>query len=211
MWGCSGPAEKASAGHAVGETLDQDRPALRARIHTELPEFSFTLRGEPLDASGGIFRIESIEIRRGATAEPVQVIDGLETETPVSDGSPGVEVLDMNFDGYGDLRAVEFAPAGPNVPYLNWLFDPVSARFVRATELDAIASPVFDREAARIRSSWRDGATRYGTDIYSIVEGKPVLVRKELKEYSGPGTYLWTVSERVGGDWKTVEQKVVRE
>lgn len=210
-WGCGDSSEEAPAERAAGERVERLAPTLRASIHPGLPEFSFTLRGEPPDASGGIFRVESIEIRRGAAADPIQVIEGLDTETPLSENSPGIEVLDMNFDDYGDLRIVEFPPAGPNVPYLNWLFDPASARFVRAAELDAIGSPVFDRATRRIRSAWRDGATRYGTDVYSVVEGKPVLVRKELKEYSKPGVYRWTVLERIEGDWKTVERKVVRE
>ncbi|MDH3287825.1 MAG: hypothetical protein OEP48_08910 [Betaproteobacteria bacterium] len=210
-WGCADSSGEAPAGRAPSEHVGRVGPTLRASIHPNLPEFFFTLRGQPLDASGGIYRVERIEIRRGAAAEPVQVIEGLETETPISDNSPRLEVLDMNFDDYGDLRIVEFPPAGPNVPYLNWLFDPASARFVRAAELDAIASPVFDRKTGRIRSAWRDGATRYGTDIYSVIEGKPVLVRKELKEYSKPGAYRWTVMERIEGNWKTVEQKVVRE
>lgn len=186
-------------------------PSLRARIHPDLSEFSFTLKGEALDASSKIFRVRSIVIYRAQDASPVQIIEGLNTETPVSDTSFGLEILDMNFDKYGDLRIVEFSPAGPNVPYLNWLFDPATAQFVRTDELDAITSPVFDRKTGRIRSSWRDGANRYGTDVYLFMEGKPVLVRKELKEYLKPGVYQWIVSEWIEGKWKTVEQKVVQD
>lgn len=210
-WGCASSSGEAPGASAPGEHVNPVGPTFRASVHPDLPEFLFTLRGKPLDASGGIYRIESIEIRRGTAPEPDQVIEGLDTETPISDNFPGLEVLDMNFDDYGDLRIVAFSPAGPNIPYLNWLFDPASARFVRAAGLDAIVSPIFDREARRIRSAWRDGATRYGTDIYSVIEDNPVLVRKELKEYSEPGAYRWTVTELVDGDWKTVEQNMVRE
>jgi hypothetical protein len=210
-WGCGEPFSEAPVGRAAGDDPGAVRTTLRARIHPDLPPYSFTLRGKPPDASGGVYRVERIEVRRGDAPEPVQVIEGLATQTPVSADAPGLEVLDMNFDEYGDLRIVEFPPAGPNVPYLNWLFDPVSARFLRSPEFDAIASPVLDASTRRIRSAWRDSATRYGTDVYSVVDGKPVLVRKELKEYSKPGAYRWTVSERVGDDWKTVEQKLVRE
>lgn len=209
--GCADSCRETPAGTVNDEPADAAGPTLRASIHPDLPEFSFTLREEPLDGSDAIVRVGKIEIRRDGAADPVQVIDGLETERPVSDDSPGLEVLDTNFDQYGDLRIVEFSPAGPNVRYLNWQFDPASGRFERAPDLDAIASPVFDRETGYIRSAWRDGPTRYGTDIYALIEGKPVLVRKERKEYSDPGTFRWTVTELVEGDWTIVEHREVRD
>ena len=117
----------------------------------------------------------------------------------------------MNFDGYGDIRLIEFLPAGPNVPYLNWLFDPATGRFVSSPELDEITSPTFDAATRRIRSEWRDGAASYGTDIYEMIEGRPVPVRKERREYTDEGVYELTVSERRDGEWRDVEQRVVRE
>ena len=73
--------------------------------------------------------------------------------------------------------------------------------------LNAITSPQFDPATREIRSDWRDGATRYGTDIYVFRDGGPVLVRKELKEYTGPGLYTLHVSLFVNGVWKVVAQR----
>jgi hypothetical protein len=209
-WGCSAPAGVNPPGGESGVAVDLGGPTVRAKIHDDLPEFSFTLRGEA-EPDLEIFHAEKIEIRRGTEAQPVQVIEGLETETPVSSDFLGLEVLDMNFDGYGDLRIIQFRSAGPNTPYLNWLFDPATARFVSSAELDAITSPTFDPETGSIRSEWRDGAASYGTDLYAVLGGKPVLVRKERKEYSDSGVYRWTVSEWVDGEWKILEDKEVRE
>ena len=156
-------------------------------------------------------RVKRIEIRRGGETEPFQVIEGLDTATPLSTDTPGLAVLDMNFDGYGDIRLVEFQPAAPNVPYLNWLFDPASGRFVENPALNAITSPQFDPATREIRSDWRDGATRYGTNVYVFRDGAPVLVRKESKDYKGPGIYTLQVSRLVNGVWKRVEQREVRE
>jgi hypothetical protein len=91
------------------------------------------------------------------------------------------------------------------------LFDPTSGRFVENRALNAITSPQFDPVSREIRSNWRDGATRYGTDVYVFSEGGPVLVRKESKEYKGPGIYTLQVSQLVNGVWKRVEQREVRE
>lgn len=184
---------------------------VQASVHADLPVFSFTLVGQPKDQAAAIIPVTKIEIRRGAELEPVQVIDKLETETPVTEHSGGVEVLDMNFDGYGDIRIVEFQPPSSNVPYLNWLFDPTDQRFVASPELNEISSPKFDAETRRIHSEWRDGASRYGTDIFEFIEGRPVLARKELREYSEPGVYERTVSRRVGDQWQIIEREQIRE
>src|SRR5262249_51403739 len=195
-----------TAATATAEEQTASRPTYRFRIHPNLPEFTFTLVGDRSTESSETLHVKRIEIRRGAATEPFQVIEGLDTVTPLSTGTPGLAVLDMNFDGYGDIRLVESQPAGPNIPYLNWLFDPTSGRFVENRALNAITSPQFDPATREIRSNWRDGATRYGTDVYVFSEGGPVLVRKESKEYKGPGIYTLQVSQLVNGVWKRVEQ-----
>src|SRR6185436_4464256 len=99
-------------------------------------------------------------------------------------------------------------PAGPNVPYLNWLFDPASGRFQASPALDAIASPTFDATTREIRSEWRDGPTRYGTDIYTFRDGALVALRREVKVYSAPGRYTAQVLRPTdGGGWTVVEQR----
>ncbi|MGB7950314.1 MAG: hypothetical protein WCH75_21715, partial [Candidatus Binatia bacterium] len=127
----------------VGEQT-ASQPTYRFRIHAELPEFVFTLVGDRLSESKDTLHVKKIEVRRGASSAPVQVIEGLDTATPISSNTPALAVLDMNFDGYGDIRLVESRPAGPNIPYLNWLFDPGSGRFVESRALNAITSPQFD-------------------------------------------------------------------
>jgi hypothetical protein len=184
---------------------------IRVRIHPKLPDFTLTLVGDRSPESTETLQVKQIEIRRALESKPFQVIEGLNTATPLSSGTEGLEVVDMNFDGYGDIRIVETQPAGPNVPYLNWLFDPTSETFVENPALNAITSPQFDAATREIRSNWRDGATRYGTDVYVFEEHRPVLVRKESKVYKSPGIYTLQVSQLVNGIWKMIEQRDVRE
>lgn len=203
------PAPPAPAAETKSDATQQ--PPIRARIHSDLPEFSFTLIGEESTDGGGTLRVKKIEIRRGAANEPIQTIDGLDTSTPQTPGVAPLETVDMNFDGYLDIRLIEFQPAGPNTPYLNWLFDPATGRFVESRALNEIPAPEFDAAKRQIRSSWRAGATRYGTDVYVYDQGKPVAVRKEIKEYQGPGVYTLRVWELKDGDLKVTQQREVRE
>ena len=172
---------------------------------------AFTLVADGPADPGGILRVRAIEVRRDATAEPWQRVEGLATATPWSAEAPGFEVLDMNFDGYADIRLIEARPAGPNVPYLNWLYEPASGRFVESRALNQITSPRFDTGTRELRSDWRDGATRYGTDFYAFRDGQPVLVRRETKEYKRPGVYTLQVSRHIDGAWRVVETREGRD
>jgi len=203
------PAAEGGAARASGAT--EHGLTTRARIHPSLPEVEFTLVGDRLGSPSDAIRVERIEIRRGSSVAPDQVIAGLITETPITAGRPPLEVLDMNFDGYQDIRLVEFRSAGPNTAYLHWLFDPPSGRFLESPGLNDIPSAHFDTGRREIRSDWRDGAVRYGSNVYVFAEGRPVLVRKEEKTYQAPGTYMYEVRRRVDGVWRTVEQRQVSE
>lgn len=193
------PTEQAAPGHAI-----------RRQIHPSLPEFAFSLVGQA-DASGDTLAVQRIEIREAGQASPFQVIGEVEAQAPLRANAAPLEVLDMNFDGYADLRLVQFRAAGPNVPYLNWLFDPASRRFVASPALDAIPSARYDADKREIQSEWRDGANRYGTHVYVYVADQPVLVRKEERTYQAPGVYTLTRSRLIDGAWKTVEVREVRE
>lgn len=208
--GCQAPALLSPAESEPAEN-DQGVRTVQASIHADLPVFSFTLVGQPEGQVAEIILVTKIEVRRGTELEPVQVINNLETETPFTEHSAGFEVLDMNFDGYGDIRIVEFQTPGPNVPYLNWLFDPADQRFVASPELNEISSPKFNTETRLIYSEWRDGAARYGTDIFEVIEDRPVLTRKEVREYSEPGVFERTVLRSVDGQWQIIEREQIRE
>ncbi len=140
----------------------------------------------------------AIEVRRGATV--LQRLD-----IPPSAEAPDIEVLDLNFDGTPDLRVIDVRPAGPNVSYINWLFDPASQRFVRSEALDELVAPEFDAARRQVRSSWRDGATRYGSESYTFRDGQLVPLTREVKVYSAPGVFTMTRSRWVQGRWQQVE------
>jgi hypothetical protein len=126
-----------------------------------------------------LLRVQRLEIRHAdaeASSPPVQLIEGLATETPSTPDFPGLEALDMNFDGHADLRLIEFRPAGPNVPYLNWLYHPAQARFIASPTLDALPSAVFLPDKGEVHVPWRDGATRSGVDVYRWQDGQLIKV-----------------------------------
>ncbi len=184
---------------------------IQGRIRADLPKASFTLLTDGPPASDGMLHVRAIEIRHGNSATPTQRIEGLATETPSSAMVPALEILDMNFDGYADIRLVESRPAGPNVPYLNWIYDPASARFAESRDLNAIPSPRFDAKAREIHAQWRDGAIRYGTDVYIFRDGQLVPARREAKVYQRSGVFSLQTSRWVEGTWRVEKTREGRD
>ncbi len=196
----------APAPPAAGSSIN-----VKAHIHDSLPEMTFTLVADAPPRDTGVLRVRALEVRRGTDTAPAQRIDGLSTDTPWAADAPGLEVLDMNFDGYADLRLIESRPVGPNVPYLNWLYEPSTGHFVSSTALNELSSPQFDRTRREVTSSWRDSATRYGTEVYAFKDGQLVPLRREARDYKRPGTYTLQVSRWIDGAWKMVEKREGRD
>lgn len=148
----------------------------------------------------------AIDVRRGAAPAVWQRID-----VPASAEAPEVEVMDLNFDGFADVRVIDVRPAGPNVTYLNWLYEPASGRFVKSDVLDALIAPQFDAARREVRSSWREGATRYGSDTHVFRDGQLAPVTRELKDYKAPGVFTLRVSRWENGAWTLVETREGRD
>ena len=196
------PAAAAPVGHAI---------TIKGRIRNDLPEASFSLLADDAPETAGVLHVRAIEIRPDNRSESTQRIDGLATDTPWSATTPALELLDMNFDGYADIRLVKSRPAGPNVPYLNWLYEPADGRFVESRGLNAITSPQFDATAREVRSDWRGSAARYGTDVYTFRDGQLVPLRRETKVYKRAGVYTLQTSQWVDGAWRAVESRERRD
>lgn len=118
---------------------------------------------------------------------------------PVIDkANVGLLLTDMNFDGHKDIAIMEFAPAGPNVPYLYFLWEPAARRFAAHAGLAALTAPRFDAESKRIHSHWRESAARGGSDSYMWENGKLTLTSREVQDFSS-GTCKFERHERVDG------------
>ncbi|SFE19665.1 hypothetical protein SAMN05216378_2678 [Paenibacillus catalpae] len=121
--------------------------------------------------------------------------------------SLGVTIEDMNFDGNPDLAIQHFIPAGPNIPYLCWLWDPMSKQFISNKELEEIPSPEFDPINQTIRSSVRENAAIHVDNLYKYIDGKPVLVKSVKNEYDPDKEgYQVTISELVSGQMQVTGQ-----
>lgn len=106
-----------------------------------------------------------------------ELFQSLDTESQGTCNLFMPELIDANFDGWPDLTIAQFLPAGPNVPYQTWLYDPSTQRFVDAPAmLQAISSPDFDPVHKIIASFWRASCCEHGVSIYRWEGGDVVEV-----------------------------------
>ena len=138
-------------------------------------------------ATGGY---RNIEVHEG-NKKHIQTINiaevnsfGDETTTSPEPGT-GSDIIieDMNFDGINDFRIIAMLPPGPNIPYICFLWDKKSGKFVHAEFLDDITSPEFDSKTKTVTSSSRESANKYRKDVYRYSGGKLVLVKSVVKTY----------------------------
>ena len=143
----------------------------------------FTLCG-PMDTSGKMkiatFKVyqRPEEVPQGPLSQDLTVSS--ETATPMTD--PGSLVIgDMNYDGNDDFRIIKNLPASANVPYLYYLFDPTTRKFVYSAAYEAITSPEFPGNS-EIRSKWKESASKWGIDTYKVTNNVPALTQRESWE-----------------------------
>jgi hypothetical protein len=105
------------------------------------------------------------------------------TTCPEPGTGSDIVIEDMNFDGINDFRIIAMLPPGPNIPYICFLWDKKTGKFVHAEFLDDITSPEFDSKTKTVTSSSRESANKYRKDVYKYSGGKLVLVKSVVKTY----------------------------
>lgn len=116
-------------------------------------------------------------------------------------------IEDVNFDGYNDIRLLQFLPAAPNLPFYYWTYNPRMQKFQRQKALEEITSPEFDAKNKLIYSFWRSSCCDHGHSTYKYINGKPKLIEEaEIKEEDGK--VIATLKKLVNGKMKLVKKTV---
>lgn len=170
----------------------------QSQINPGLPALDLSLIWH-MDEATGERILDRIEIRRTGEIETFQAISGIDSRLAAEIENGGLDMLDLNFDGFLDMRVMRFTPAGPNTPYQNWLWSKEDGKFVASPQLDEITSPEFDAEAQEIVSHWRSSAAEYGTDVYSYEGLTPMLVHRETDKLGAGGACKRDFYDRIDG------------
>lgn len=179
-----------------------------AEIGPGAPQVAAALQWRDED---GMRVIDRIALTRAGERAPFQEIEGFDSRAFPEWEMNGFEFLDLNFDGFLDMRIVEFLPAGPYAPYLHWLWSPGEGKFVSAPSFNEAGYVEPNAEAQVLYSPWRNGAAELGEDIYVYEDGALKLTAREAERFSDDGSCTrlsYTVS---GGALKLKESRPCEE
>lgn len=184
---------------------------------TVLARFSCELRaGEPplavvLEPGPDGYRRWLRVFAAADSTRPLQVLDLGKPDGPVPDGEPHLEALDLDADGWRDLRLLAWAGAA-NVGYHTWLYDPARRRFARSEELSALTSPepIPGRPCVRTNDRGGHAGMIYTSSEHCREGGRWVEVRREAQDDLADGVYLKTTYERRGDSLVVVRRDTVR-
>ncbi len=166
------------------------------------------------DATGNM-KIATIGIRQlpadvatGGLSQDI-TLPVVDTLTPLNDVN-SLLVGDMNYDGNEDFRVAMRSPTGPNIPFLYYIYDPATRKFIYNEIYGSITSPEFPGNF-EIRSKWqKNEGKRWGIDTYKVINNIPTLTQREvwdtidatqakhtIKVFNADGTNQVTVDETI--------------
>ncbi len=125
-------------------------------IHDSL--FSFEINYDSIKNGAGEWDnfIKSVHIIRLTDHKKIQTIVPSEIYRFESYHVP-VVVEDMNFDGYYDLRILNFVPMYACETYYYWLYMPEKKRFEKNKPLEVTSNVKFDKSSNTVTSHFRGG------------------------------------------------------
>lgn len=190
----STPAVASSDAGAGGAPCPPEPGDTVMRVRAGGPEHRFQLFERREEERFGV--VDSIVVRRGC--ERVQALVPGENEMPPESEWERLSLIDLDFDGYGDLGFL----AGVGMANLTseyWRFDPASGRFVPLGAFDTFEADSARRELKTYVRGGHAGLI-WTAARYRFQGGRLVKVREEAQDWSDDAQrYVRTVRELRGG------------
>lgn len=175
------------------------------RIHPKFKPTRFTM-GQSENGSTCIY------IHWDRKTTQTQTI-GLVQEMPALKAG-AIEKIDMNFDGYRDIKSPGTCGATGNARYDIWLYNPKTGLFEFSEDLSQLINPEPNPETKEIRTSSVGGHSGriYDKERWKFLDGKLTLTRIESQRpvsMSDTKRYVWTVQERRNGKLVEVSRRMI--
>jgi len=183
-----------------------------AKINDALPKYNFKLVGRLKEK--GYFYPTQIEIYKPSEKKPIQILRGKnrfdnhgygfdEGDLSLADL---VQLADINFDGYLDLRILFNTGATGNNWYASYLFNPGQDKFVYHERLSRLSAIRLNKYNKQIVTYERCGWCEEYIGYYRIIENRLILVEAEWTEMDrtrdvevgGPACFKYTGKPRRG-------------
>ena len=162
-----------------------------AKINDKLSPFKFKIVGQlkndnrtnPDDA---YFLPSYVEIYDSSKSKAIQKLKAKDKfdDSGFGWGRGGcdyVQMVDINFDGYLDLRLFDNAGATGNDWYATYIYKPDLRKFVFSKELSELSDVSVDPKKKQLSSTYHGGIGSSGTEYFKFVNNKLVSIKYERK------------------------------
>ena len=100
------------------ENKHKERAADNAQdVRILASDFNFELVGEVTDK---MKTVTSIKVNKKGNSTDYQILKGFEASVQENEQ---VIIEDLNFDGYSDIRLLQYLPETANIPFFYWLYN----------------------------------------------------------------------------------------
>lgn len=176
-------------------------PVLLFEVQASLVEntkpYTFKVYG---DKEAQFFSAYGIEVQ--SPEGQSQLLQDFESMLPANTEADALTVEDLNFDGYADLRLMQYQSGGSaSVPFFYWLYHPESNEFIASKDFSSIKSPQIDQENQRLISRSKTSASELTSEYYEVQGFSPILVRREIRSYAPDGSsklHIFIVKDPLG-------------
>lgn len=171
--GC-GSSDKSPTGEGPAVVSNPD-----GKLLGKVASMHVYLDGGKLDIyDKGMHKLQSLEI----------VTDLSEDEYTSKDNAELIrnsfEAVDVNFDGYPDIRILDVQDAG-NTFYCYFVYEPTNGRFSYNKQLSGLAQPEFDEKGKTVNSYLRSSAIEYVEETYCWDDnGNLYIIRRRYATYN---------------------------
>ncbi len=179
---------------SLAETL-----VVKGTLKDDMPPFTFTLTyRQDTSADGvGFFCTSGIQVASQDGKQILQQIALNPEAQSYESETLGFALEDMDFDGYKDMRIIGLLPAGANVPYICFLWNPSNNQFVFNEALTQLSSPSFDPANQLVHSADIAGGGEYVDTTYTIADGALSMVARVTTTYDVQNGIVFTTTEEM--------------
>ena len=153
------------------------------KVNDKLPEFKFSLHGE---VKGEKFYPSYVEIINLSNSKVIQKIENKEEFNNEGYGFLEIELftadlmqlVDLNFDGYLDLRILRSTGATGNNFYATYIYKPELKRFEYHLGLSGLSAVTVDPDSKLIKTYWRFVSCDEFREYFKLMKNGRLILKK---------------------------------
>jgi len=168
---------------------NQSNASFSVRINNKLPEFKFKIVGIFKDND---FYPSYVDISDCSSGKFIQKLKAKNRFDNSFDGQAmgwdcfDFQFVDLNFDGYLDLRILYNLSGNGNATYASYLFDPISEKFIYNKVLSKMFILHMDSESKEIITHFRSGACFADMKYYKVENNNFIVTKVIWTELQSP-------------------------